>query len=150
LRRKLHSIVHNQRIGSLSRGMWQRHGNSYNLTMSVNGASTILGPISTLIWKGFARCCPYATYKQPFYVRQTTTGYQPHSGNERQQSVNDFGCCILYNPRNMVLLWHIIKVLAAVIGNMVNVAVATAEDEHQQSIKRVSTECQWFWVMCHV
>jgi hypothetical protein len=50
----------------------------------------------------------------------------------------------------MVLLLHIIKVLAAVIGNMVNVAVATAEDEHQQSIKRASTECQWFWVMCLV
>jgi hypothetical protein len=62
--------------------------------------------------------------------------------NERQQSVNNFGCCILYNLRAMVPLLRIIEVLAASIGNMVNVVVATPNDEHQQSINRASTQRQ--------
>jgi len=77
---------------------------------------------------------------------------------EHQQSVNDFGCGILYNPWAMLRLLPIINILAAVGGNMVNVAVATPKNERQQSvnrawterqpsIKRASTEHQWFWVL---
>jgi hypothetical protein len=45
--------------------------------------------------------------------------------NERQHSVNDFGCCILYNPRPMMQLLPIIEVLAAFIGNLIYVNAAT-------------------------
>ena len=66
---------------------------------------------------------------------------------ERQQSFNDFRCCILYNPG--AVLWHlpIIKVLAACMGNMVSVQVATPENKRQQSINRVATERQQCWVL---
>jgi transcriptional regulator with PAS, ATPase and Fis domain len=68
-------------------------------------------------------------------------------------SVNDFGCCILYNPRDVLRHLPIIEVLAPFIGNMVCVDVATpqnksqqtvnrASTEHQQSLNRASTQCQ--------
>jgi len=45
---------------------------------------------------------------------------------EYQQSVNDFGCCILYIT--MAVLWHLpmIKVLASIMDNMVNVDIVPA------------------------
>jgi len=79
---------------------------------------------------------------QPLCSKDTATWSQPHSENERPQSVNKFGCCILYNPR--AVSWHlpIIEVLAAFIGNIVNVDVAAPEYEGQQSVNRASTERQ--------
>jgi len=64
------------------------------------------------------------------------------SENERQQSVNDFVCCILYSPR--AVLWHlsIIEVLAACIGNIMFVDTVTPQNEHQQSVNTPSTEHQ--------
>jgi len=59
--------------------------------------------------------------------------------NERQQSVNYFGHCILYNPMAMLQLVPIIEVLAAFIDNMVNVDVATSKNEHQQCINDFSS-----------
>jgi hypothetical protein len=81
------------------------------------------------------------------------TWSQPHSENERQQRVNDFECCTLYNPRAVLRHLCIIEVLAAFIGNIVCVdtvtpenehqlSVNTASTEHQQSINRASTHCQ--------
>jgi len=75
------------------------------------------------------------------------------SENERQQSVNDFVCCILYNPTAVLGHFSKIEVLAAIIGNIVFVdtvtpqnerqqCVNTASTEHHQSIDPVSTECQ--------
>ena len=82
-----------------------------------------------------------------------TTWSQPHSENERQQGVNDFVCCTLYNPT--AVLWHLcmLKVLPAFIGKMVFVdtvappnqcqqTVNRASTEHQQSINRAATQCQ--------
>ena len=77
---------------------------------------------------------------------------------ERQWSVNDFGCCILYNPRAIQRLLPIIEVLATCIGNTVYVDVASPENERQQSvntevterqqrINRASTERQQSWVL---
>ena len=66
---------------------------------------------------------------------------------ERQQSGNDFGCSILYNPRAILWLLPIIEVLATFIGNMVNVVVATPKNECQQSVNRALTEHQLFWVL---
>jgi len=75
------------------------------------------------------------------------------SENERQQSVNDYVCRIMYSPR--AVLWHlsIIEVLAAFIGNIMFVdtvtpqnerhqSVNTPSTEHQPSMNTVSTECQ--------
>jgi len=75
------------------------------------------------------------------------------SENERQQSVNEFVCCILYNPRAVLLHLSKIEVLAVFIGNIVIVdtitpqnarqqSVNTASTERHQSINPVSTECQ--------
>jgi hypothetical protein len=49
------------------------------------------------------------------------------SENDRQQSVNDSGCCILYNPRAVLQHLPIIEVLPAFIGNMVCVNAATPQ-----------------------
>jgi len=81
------------------------------------------------------------------------TWSQPHSENERQQSVKDFVCCTLYNPTAVLRHLSIIEVLAAFIGNIVCVdtvaaqnerpqSVNSASTEHQQSVNRASTKCQ--------
>jgi len=62
--------------------------------------------------------------------------------NERQLSVNDFVCCIIYNPRAVIQHLSIIAVLAAFIGNIVLVDTVTPRNEHQQSIDTASTERQ--------
>jgi len=59
------------------------------------------------------------------------------ASTEHQQSMNDFLCCILYNPRVVLLRLPIIKVLAAFRGNMVSVNVTTPEDERQQSVNNL-------------
>jgi len=79
---------------------------------------------------------------QPLCLKQPATWSLPHSENERQPSVNKFGCCILYNPRAVLRNLPIIGVLAAFIGNIVNVDVPAPENERQQSVNRASTECQ--------
>jgi len=89
------------------------------------------------------------------------TWSHPQSENERQQNVNNFGCCILYNPRAVIRHLSIIEVLAAFIGNIVCVNTATPQTERQQSVNRLSTEhqhslnglsteCQRFRVLDHV
>jgi len=70
-------------------------------------------------------------YWQPLWEKEKATWSQPHSETERQQSVNDFGCCILYNRRAVVRLVSIIEGFTAFKGNMVNVDVALPGNEHQ-------------------
>jgi hypothetical protein len=81
----------------------------------------------------------------------------PQSENDRQQSVNKFGCCILNNPRAVIRHLPIIELLATFIGNIVCVDTATPQNErqrsvnrsstdHQHSVNRLSTERQQFWV----
>jgi len=81
-------------------------------------------------------------YWQPLWAKQKATWSQPQSGNERQQSVNDFVCSILYH--SMAVLWHltIIEVLAACIGIIMCADTATQQNEHQQSVSSASTERQ--------
>jgi len=69
------------------------------------------------------------------------------ASTEHQLSINDFGCCIMNNPRAALLHLPIINVLATFRGNIVGVDVTTPEDEHQQSINRASTEHQQSWVL---
>jgi len=120
---------------------------------SVNRVSTLLGVASCIIQGLCYSKDPYSTYWQQFCANEIVTRLQHLSENERQQSVNDFVCCILYNPR--AVLWHlsIIEVLAAFIGNIVIInrvtprnvrqpSVNTASTERQQSMNTESTECQ--------
>jgi len=92
-------------------------------------------------------------YWEPFFANAIMKWSQHLFENERQQSVTDFVCCILYNPRAVLRHLSIIEVLAAFIGNIVFVdtdtfqnerqqSVNTASTDRQQSINTVSTECQ--------
>ena len=85
---------------------------------------------------------PESTYCQPFWANEIATWSQPQSENERQQSVNNFVCWILYN--SMAVLRHlpIIGVLAAFIRDIVCVDTATPQTVHQQSVNWASIECQ--------
>ena len=89
------------------------------------------------------------------------TWSHPQSENERKQSVNNFVCCTLYNPRAVLRHLCIIKVFTAFIGNIVCVntvahqndrqqSLNSASTEHQQSINRASTQCQRIWVLHHI
>ena len=79
-------------------------------------------------------------YRQPLCAKETTTWSQPHSENERQQSVNRSGCCIVYNQRAVLQRLPIIEVSAAFSGNIVNGDVTAPENDRQQSVNRASTE----------
>jgi hypothetical protein len=60
------------------------------------------------------------------------------ASTEHQHSINDYLCCILYNPGALLLCLPLITVSAAFRGNIVSVNVTTPENEHQQSINRQS------------
>jgi len=138
--------------------MWTEHQQSVNRAstqcqQSVNRVSTLLGVASCIIQGLCYGIDPYSTYWQPFCANEIVTRLQHLSENERQQSVNDFVCCILYNPRAVLQHLSIIEVLAAFIGNIVIVntvtpwnerqpSVNTASTERQQSMNTESTECQ--------
>ena len=113
----------------------------------------ILGVASCIIQGLSYGIYPEATYSQPLCAKEIVTWSQPQSEYERQQSVNDLVCCILYNGWAVLQHLSIIKVLPAFIGNIVCVGTATAQNErqqtvnralteHQQSINTASTECQ--------
>jgi hypothetical protein len=59
---------------------------------------------------------------------------------ERQQSINYFVGCILYNPRVVLRLLPIIEVLAPCIGNVVNVDVSSSANDSRQSVNCAATE----------
>jgi hypothetical protein len=109
---------------------------------SVNRASTILGDAGLLIQGLCYGIYPKSTYWQPLCAKVKATQSQPQSENERQQSINDFGCCILCHPRAVVRLLSIMKELAAFLGNMVNIDVASPNIERQQSGNRASSQRQ--------
>jgi len=56
--------------------------------------------------------------------------------------VNDFVCCIVCHPRAVLRLLSISDVLVPFIGNIVNVDVASPDNERQQGVNRASTERQ--------
>jgi hypothetical protein len=56
-------------------------------------------------------------YWQLLLVKETATWSSPHSGNERQHSVNDLWLCKYGNYTVLWSLLGIINVLAAFIGN---------------------------------
>jgi len=109
---------------------------------SVNRVSTLLGVASCIIQRLCYGIDPYSTYWQPFCANEIVTRLQHLSENERQQSVNDFVCCILYNPRAVLQRLSIIEVLAAFIGNIVIVNTVTPRNERQPSINKALTERQ--------
>jgi len=105
---------------------------------SVNRVSTILSVASWIFQALCYGIYPESTYWQPLSAKEIATWSQPQSENERQQSVNNFVCFILYNPRAVLQHLPIIKVLAAFIGDIVCVDTATAQTEHHQSVNRAS------------
>ena len=109
---------------------------------SVNRVSMILGVASCIIQGLCYRIYVKWKYWQPLWANENVTWSQPQSENERQQSVNAFVCCILYNPRAVLWQLPIIEVMAAFKGNIVCVDTATPHNERQQSVNRASTECQ--------
>jgi hypothetical protein len=66
-------------------------------------------------------------YCQPLCANAIPTWLQPQSENERQQSVNDFLCCILYNPRAVLRHLLIIEVLADFTVSIVIVNATTPQ-----------------------
>jgi len=109
---------------------------------SVNRVSTILCVASWILQALCYSIYPESTYWQPLWAKEIATWSQPQSENERQQSANDFVCCILYNSRAVLRHLPIIEVLAAFIGNIVCVNTATPQAEHHQSVNRASIERQ--------
>jgi len=79
-------------------------------------------------------------YWQPFCANAIVTWSLHLSENQRQQSVNDFVCGILYNRRAVLQHLSEIEVLAAFIGNIVFVDTVTPQNERQQSVNTASTE----------
>jgi hypothetical protein len=109
---------------------------------SVNTVSTLVGVASCIIQGLCYGIDPYSMYWQPLCANEIVTRLQHLSENERQQSVNDFVCCILYNPRAVLQHVSIIEVLAACIENIVIVNTVTPRNECQPSVNTTSTERQ--------
>ena len=136
------TVIHNQCIGSLHGQKRKQHGHSRILKMSINRESLILGVASCsiqgvcVLW-----LVPIIGVLGSFIVNMVTIDVATPK-NECQQSVNNFGCGIWYNPRAKLWLLCIIEVLAACIGNVDNVVVTTRKDERQQCVKTASTESQ--------
>jgi hypothetical protein len=86
-------------------------------------------------------------YWQPVWAKEKATWSQPYSENECQQRVVDYGYCILCNPRDVLQLVHIIGVLGSFVVNMLNIDVATPENECQQTVNRAQREHQQFCVL---
>jgi len=86
-------------------------------------------------------------YWQPLWAKEKATWSQPHSENERQHSVIDYGCCILYNPTAVLRLVPATGVLGSFIVNDVNINVVTPKNQCQQSVNKAQIERQQFWVL---
>jgi hypothetical protein len=115
---------------------------------SVNRVSTLLGVASCIIQGLCYGIDPSSTYWQPFCANEIMTWFQHLFGNERPQSINDFMCYILYNPRAVLQHISLIEVLPAFIDNIMFVDTVPPRNERQQSVtmpqqsvNRVST--QW-------
>jgi hypothetical protein len=118
----------------------------------------MLGMASPIIRGLWYNKSPESRYWQPLWAKDIMTWSYPQSENEHKQCVNDLVCCILYNPRAVLLHLPIFELLAAFIGNITSINTATpqnepqysvnsASTEYQLSVNRVSPECQWFWVL---
>ena len=84
--------------------------------MSVNGASTIFNLTSWVIHVPIGCGDSSIRYWQPLLAKATATCSLPHSGNERQPSVNSFSCCIFGNQGIARIVAFITELLTAVIG----------------------------------
>jgi len=154
------AFIHNRSIGSLYR---QYHICQYRYTSqwastecqhTINRASTehehSVNWVSTECQRFWVLHHVYSNGAGTAYVHNERIGrcsvqmgsWQVHcmSENERQQSVNDFVCCILYNPRAVQRHLSKIGVLAAFIGIIVFVNTITPQNERQQSVNTASTE----------
>ena len=81
-------------------------------------------------------------YWQPLCGKQNLTWSQPQYENARQQSVNDFVCCILCHRRAVPRRLSIIEVLVGFTDKIANVDIVSPDNDCQQSVNRASTERQ--------
>jgi hypothetical protein len=109
---------------------------------SVNRVSRILGITSCIIQGLWYGRYPQSVYWRLFWAKVNATWSQPHCENERQQRMNDFVCYSMYNPRDVIGYSTIIKVSAAIIGNIMSVDTVTPQNERQLSVNSASTEHQ--------
>ena len=90
--------------------------NGQYIKLSVNGASTICGFISTVINQWLGRCYAYWTYWHLLFAKELAIRSPPHSYHERQWSVNNLWSCKYSNSQVTCSLLCITDVLAAFIG----------------------------------
>jgi len=85
------------------------------MKISVNGASTILGHVSWVIWEAIGCIFSYTKYWLPLEAREKVKSSLAYNENERPRSVNNLWSCILGNLGDDRLDIVIYKVLDAFI-----------------------------------
>jgi len=91
------TLSHDHTVSRLSKRKTLRQHHYYDLTMSINGPSTMFGLAS---WKLHMQCGdikPFLKYWSPFQVKMIATTTQLCPQNERQWSINDLWPCMLDN-----------------------------------------------------
>ena len=129
------TLCNHRAIGRLSsETVLQQHGH-YVLKMTVNGASTTLGLVS---WKMLVLCGdnrPLSDYRLPFLGKTVAVTSLLCPKNELQRWVNNFGPCIIENPRAVLRHYAIIRSSAAFLRKtVVRILLLCPNTERQQSI----------------
>jgi len=135
---RLVADIHLPDIGSLYWEKLQRHASGLSLRISVDGASTIVGFASWVIYVPIGWWHPFIRYWHPLVGTTTATCSLLHHENERQWSVNDFKLHILGNLFSNWLLTSMYEILTAFTGKNNSDMVSAA------SWKWESTERQQF------
>jgi len=94
--------------------------------MNVNGESAIVGHVSWVIWGCDRSNIVINKVLATFIAKNTKDTIPTHLQNERQQSVNDFGSCIMINMSGACSQVSINKDMAAFMGRYVRNISATA------------------------
>jgi len=133
--------MHNWCIRTFYRQRRQQHSHCPFLRMSVNGAWTIFGLASWIIYVQIGCRHPFNRYWLPLLRKTTVTCSLPHPDNDRQRSVNDFQLRILGNLCPNWLQTPIYQILAAFTGKNNSDMLPAASWEW------ASAERQLFWLL---
>jgi len=85
------------------------------LRMNVNIASAIFRFTSWVMYIPIGCRHRFIKYWQPLQAKSTATYSLPHPENERQRSVDSFGCCIVGNQGILLIVAFRMELLTAVI-----------------------------------
>jgi len=128
----------NERQQSFNRASTERQRiRLLHLAQSKGGAAALTHNRSSgHHYKQYLECRCRCTWKwaSPEHQQSIDT-----ASTECQQSVNDSGCCILYNPKAVVRHLSMIEVLATWLWIMVRVDIATPNNKCHQSHNRELT-----------